>query len=161
MDIQTVQMFRSKLRVIERELGQQLKEDTTCCGVSMAQCHAIMELGFVESMSIRDLAMLLKLDNSTLSRTIDGLVKIGLVDRSINPEDRRYMQIRLTDQGKKVFQKIDKGSNALYLSVFEKIPSRKHDQVLESLTLFAEAFQEVKQADALSCYCIPEIQEDV
>lgn len=155
MDVQKIEAFRSKLRLIERELGQQLKEDTTCCGVSMAQCHAIMELGCVESMSIRDLATLLKLDKSTLSRTIDGLVKIGLVDRTVNPDDRRYMQICLTDQGRKVFKMINDGSNVLYANVFDKIPEEKHEQVLEGLGLFAEAFQQVKASEALSCYCIP------
>ena len=89
MDIQTVQNFRRSLRSIEREVEQQIKTDTVCCGVSLAQCHALMELGLGGAMTIADLAEIIKLDKSTLSRTIDSMVQTGLVDRTIDPKDRR------------------------------------------------------------------------
>jgi DNA-binding MarR family transcriptional regulator len=157
MNIQTIQDFRRKLRQIEREVQQQVKDGSTCCGVSLTQCHALMELGLVESMTIVDLAMILKLDKSTLSRTIDGLVQIGLVDRAIHPDDRRYMQIRLTEQGRKVFDAINTGCNQLYLKVFECIPPKKHEAVIESLGLFADAIGKVREDEstAASCFCSP------
>jgi DNA-binding MarR family transcriptional regulator len=143
MDIQTVQNFRRSLRSIEREVDQQIKNDTICCGVSLAQCHALMELGLGGDMTIADLAEIIKLDKSTLSRTIDSLVQTGLVDRTIDSADRRYMQIKLTAQGKKVFDEINTGCNQLYLKVFNFIPTAKHKQVIASLGLFARALEKV------------------
>lgn len=144
MDIQTVQEFRRKIRVIEREIERQIKAGAMCCGVSLAQCHALMELGTHSEMAISQLAEILRLDRSTLSRTIDNLVQEGLIIREIDPKDRRYMRIRLTDKGQEIFKGINLENNKFYLSVFEHIPQEKHAQLIESIGLFAEALEKVR-----------------
>jgi DNA-binding MarR family transcriptional regulator len=155
MNIQNIQDFRRQLRKIEREVEQQIKGDTVCCGVSLAQCHALMEVGLAGTMTIVELADIIKLDKSTLSRTIDGLVQSGLVDRTVHPEDRRYMQIRLTGKGSKVFKEINDGSNKLYLKMFGYIPKSKHKQVIESLGIFAQALEKVhlNKSTLTECFC--------
>jgi DNA-binding MarR family transcriptional regulator len=156
MDIQTIQNFRRSLRSIEREVEQQIKNDTVCCGVSLAQCHVLMELGLGGGMTIAELAEIIKLDKSTLSRTIDSLVQTGLVDRTIDPADRRYMQIKLTEQGHKVFNDINTGCNQLYLKVFDLIPTAKHKQVIDNLGLFARALAKVHKDESavINCFCV-------
>lgn len=146
MDIQAVETFRRKIRVIERAIDRQIKAGAVCCGVSLAQCHALMELGMRSEASIAELAGMLRLDRSTLSRTIDNLVQAGLVTREIDPEDRRYMQVRLTEKGQAIFQGINSASNRFYLKVFEHIPQEKHEQVIESIGLFADALEKVESA---------------
>lgn len=153
MDIKTVQEFRRKIRVIEREIERQIKAGAVCCGVSLAQCHALMELGAYSELSIAELADILRLDRSTLSRTIDSLVHAGLVTREIDPEDRRYMQVRLTEKGQEIFQGINTASNQYYLKVFERIPKEKHLQVMESIGLFAEALEQVESIEPESQEC--------
>ena len=81
-----IQEFRSKLRILDREIEKQLKTETSCCGVSMAQCHTMLELMSNDGISIIDLAKMLELDKSTLSRTVDGLVNAGLIKRKTNPK---------------------------------------------------------------------------
>ena len=76
--------IRSKLRVIENEISKQIKEDTICCGITLSQCHILLELNKLKEASIIDLTKILELDKSTLSRTIDGMVNIGLLNRTIN-----------------------------------------------------------------------------
>ncbi len=146
MDIKTVEEFRRKIRVIERELERQIKVGATCCGVSLAQCHALMELGAHSEMNIAELAERLHLDRSTLSRTIDSLVQVGMVTREIDPEDRRYMRIRLTEKGQEIFNGINSASNKYYLTVFQHIPEEKHGHVIESIGLFAEALEKVQRS---------------
>ena len=146
MTFEKVELFRQKLRIIEREIEDQLKNGTVCCGVSLSQCHTLMELGIFESTTISNLASMLKLDKSTLSRTIEGMVQIGLVNREIDPSDRRYMRIGLTDQGRKTFKSINGFCNDFYTRIFEYIPKNKQDQVIESVTLLTEAFHHVKKS---------------
>src|SRR5512133_88549 len=98
MDVGTIRNFREKLRQLEREIGWQLKSDTECCGVTLAQCHILLEIGKSGEMSIVDLASTLGLDTSTLSRHVNGMVNIGLVDRVLNARDRRFVSISLTVQ---------------------------------------------------------------
>jgi DNA-binding MarR family transcriptional regulator len=145
MDIAKLSNFRKKLRQLEREIEDQLKYQTDCCGVSMAQCHALLEIGELDQISIGDIADFLNLDKSTLSRTIDNLVKLGLVNRVINPEDRRYMKVNLTEQGKKVYDEINNQCNNYYQEMFNFIPEDKHKQVLESLALLVDAMLKLKQ----------------
>lgn len=149
MDIGNIQYFREKLRQLERQMGWVLKNDVRCCGISMAQCHAMIEIGKKDQISIVDLAAILGLDTSTLSRTIDNMVKAGLVNRLLNPEDRRYVSLTLTCKGKETYDFIEKSNNTFIDMLFTRIPPEKHSQVIESFQLLVDAVQECSQ----SCDC--------
>jgi DNA-binding MarR family transcriptional regulator len=152
MDLEMIRKFREKLRRLEREIGWQLRSDTECCGVTLAQCHIIVEIGNTGKMSVIDLATVLGLDTSTLSRHINGMVNVGLVNRALNPKDRRYVSITLTEQGHKVYQSIEGICNSQYAKVFEFIPQEKHQQVLECFNLLVYAVTEArKEGGALGC----------
>ncbi len=144
MDSERLNQFREKLRHLERELIELLKEDNVCFGVTVSQCHILLEIGGKTEMSIVELASVLNLDTSTLSRSIDGLVSIGLVNRQQNPSDRRYVRISLSEQGKRVYESIEKANNAYFSKIFRLIPEDKHDQIFESFLLFFEAMKTVK-----------------
>jgi DNA-binding MarR family transcriptional regulator len=84
------------------------------------------------------LAQRLGLDKSTLSRTIDGLVDIGLVDRLPNPSDRRFTPLSVTEQGKAVCNVINRSADDYYGRVFENIPQEKHEAVIKNLSLLVQ-----------------------
>ncbi len=141
-----IRAFRTQLRVVEREIFGRISEDSCCCGVTMAQCHALMELCRLENPSLKDIAPVLRLDKSTLSRTIDGMVDQGLVTRAENPENRRSVVIRLTDKGKRVADSINAYWDEFILSLFSVIPKEKRMQVLESMALIGDALIKRKTA---------------
>jgi len=143
-----IRNFREKLRQLEREIGWQLKSDTECCGVTLVQCHIMVEIGNAGETSVIDLATVLGLDTSTLSRHINGMVNVGLLNRVLNPKDRRYVSITLTEQGHKVYQYIEDICNSKYAKVFDFIPREKHQQVLEGFNLLVDAIVEVKKTEA-------------
>ncbi|MBA4418047.1 MAG: MarR family transcriptional regulator [Syntrophus sp. (in: bacteria)] len=152
MELEMIRNFREKLRKLEREIGWQLKSDTECCGVTLAQCHIIVEIGNTGETSVIDLATILGLDTSTLSRHINGMVNVGLASRVLNPKDRRYVSITLTEQGQKVYQSIEDICNSKYTKVFEFIPKEKHNQVLECFNLLVSAVAEARKAGcAIDC----------
>jgi DNA-binding MarR family transcriptional regulator len=153
MDVEVIRSFREKLRRFEREIGWQLKNDTECCGVTLAQCHILVEIGNTGEMSIVDLAAVLGLDTSTLSRHINGMVNVGLANRVLNPNDRRYVSITLTEQGQKVYRSIEDICNAKYAKIFESIPQEKYQQVLEGFNLLVDAVIEAKKTEGPSDCC--------
>lgn len=133
--------FRRVLRIFERLTAFQIK---CCCGgVTLAQCHALME---IESLGSRattvQLAQNLNLDKSTLSRTIDGLVNIGLVERLPSASDRRSLLIDLTKQGKATCDTINRINDEYYCGVFQQIPSRKQKAVIEHFAVLTQAFSD-------------------
>ena len=73
--------LRELIRLLERKLCVLEDGEMACCGISMAQCHALVEIGRMGSISLIDLATMLNLDNSTMSRTVNNLVNNGMVER--------------------------------------------------------------------------------
>jgi DNA-binding MarR family transcriptional regulator len=159
MDSERLSLFREKLRHLERELIELLKEDNVCFGVTVPQCHILLEIGEKTETSIVELASVLNLDTSTLSRSIDGLVSIGLVSRQQNPNDRRYVCVSLSEQGKRVYESIEKANNAYFSKIFRLIPEDKHDQIFESFLLFFEAMKAVKDENRLKEVDLKKIEE--
>ncbi len=136
--------LRELIRVLVRNLGILEKGDASCCGVTIAQCHAIVEIGRAKKIALIDLADLLGLDKSTMSRTVNNLVESGLVIRDLDAENRRYVTIQLTSGGLDVFKSIEESMGQYYRSIFSSIPEDKRVQVLESLQLLTDAVKDNK-----------------
>jgi len=150
MDTQKIRFLREKLRLMEREMNDPFGRDTGCCGLTLAQCHTLLEVGYKGQVSLVDLASSFGLDTSTLSRMIQGLVVLGLVNRLTNEKDRRYVAISLTEQGRKLFDEIEITFNTYFAQVLELIPSERQDSVVECVGLFSDAVRE-HNASARCC----------
>ncbi len=134
--------LREMIRIMERKLGILEESTIACCGVTMAQCHALVEIGRAKSISLNELAELLNLENSTMSRTVSNLVTNKLAKRDIDPIDRRYVTISLTERGYKIYEGIEEGMNLYFRKVFLAIPDNKRQQVLESMQILLDAIGE-------------------
>jgi DNA-binding MarR family transcriptional regulator len=142
-DTQRSAQLRKLVRLLERKLSVLENGEMACCGVSMAQCHALVEIGRAGSISLVDLSKLLNLDNSTLSRTVNNLVDNKMAERELDPNDRRYVVIKLSPAGVSAFQEIESNMGEYFLQLFAAIPEDKKDQVLESLQLITKAISEI------------------
>lgn len=131
--------LREIIRLLERKLGIVQEDEISCCGITMAQCHALVEIGRAKTISLNELAELINLEKSTMSRTVNNLVSSELAKREIDPQDRRYVSISLTNSGIKLYEDIEGGMNLYFKNVLEAIPENKKQQVLESLQILLEA----------------------
>ncbi|GIM27565.1 hypothetical protein CPJCM30710_02310 [Clostridium polyendosporum] len=144
MERQDSHLLRELIRFLVKSLGVLEKGEATCCGTTVSQCHAIVEIERAKEISLNKLAEVLSLDKSTMSRTINNLVESNLVFRDLHPEDRRYVSIKLTDSGKRVFNNIESSMDQYYKSILDSIPENKREQVLESLELLIDAVKNNK-----------------
>lgn len=140
-DEKQVKKLRETMRMMVRRLGILERGEASCCGITMAQCHVIVELGRAGKMSLNDLAELLRLDKSTVSRSVDNLVSTGLVLRETDPGDRRYVTLTLSDNGVRVFADLEKRMETYFAEIVDLLPAEKREQVLDSLMLLAEAIK--------------------
>lgn len=131
--------LREMFRMLVRHLGILEKSDLNCCDITLAQCHALVEIGRRESINLNDLAVLLNVDKSTMSRTINNLVENGLAVRAQNDGDRRYVVIQLTEEGKRFFERTEADMAVYYRSILNRIPAEKQAQVMESMALLIDA----------------------
>jgi DNA-binding MarR family transcriptional regulator len=145
METQKIRSFRKLLRLFERLTAAQLKEDSCCHGVTLAQCHTILEIEELGQATTVELSKRLGLDKSTLSRTIDGLVNIDLIERVAHPTDRRFTLLALTSRGQKVADRINHSNDDYYNQVFENIESESQEAVIkhfEKLVLAIRSHQD-------------------
>ena len=116
--------------------------EMSCCGITLAQCHALVEIGRTRAVSLSTLATRLNLDNSTTSRTVQNLVTAGLARREPDPQDRRAVIIALAPEGDALFQKVECSRTDQFERVWNRIPAEKRNQVAESLRLLLDAMDE-------------------
>jgi len=132
-----VRQLRASLRVLEREVQRMASDQASCCGVSVAQCHALLELEQTGCTSLNGLAERTGLDKSTLSRTVDGLVRAGLVQRSDDPENRRQQVICLSETGVSRVEAINQWCDTWYTEMLADMETDQLEQVRGTLELVA------------------------
>jgi DNA-binding MarR family transcriptional regulator len=153
MHTREIRQFRRVLRRFERITNAQLK--SCCAQVSLAQCLVLLEVDENDRLTMGQLASRLRLDNSTLSRTVDGLVSRGLVERLREDRDRRVVWIRLTEAGAKVCESIHDENDALYGRIFDRISPTKQKTVVSSFETLVQAFLDAEGDSQSDACCEP------
>jgi len=88
-----IETYSDLINALEHDLAEQ--------GMTLGDYQVLVYLSEAEGRAMRmcDLADMLQLSPSGLTRRLDGLVKAGLVVREGSTEDRRVMMAKLTDDG--------------------------------------------------------------
>ena len=149
MDTLEIRKFRRSLRQFQRLAGAQNR--SCCCGVTLAQCLVLLDIDEHGHLTMRQLASNLKLDQSTLSRTVDGLVNKKLVARLRDESDRRLVWIRLTEEGVRVCDEIHKGNDEYCLQVLDKIPAPERGVVVRNFEALVQAYLDHEESVQAAC----------
>ena len=131
-----VKLFRENTRRLEMNLGNINKSDCCCCGISDTQCFILVEIGRKPDISVKELAGILRLDKSGISRMVEELVQKEFVERKPSKEDIRYVVLNLTVKGSERFNQIENNMNIKFKSILDRIPEEKRNQVIEALELY-------------------------
>jgi len=141
--------LQDRIQEFIRQFGL-LNDEQTPCGrpLSTSQAHALQILGRVGVATQRELAARLNLDESTVSRLVDRLVRRGWVDRAIDEENRRQSRLALTASGCAALDDVRTASVAKFQMIWEQIPSDKRGQVLDALDVLISAIGKDTNSDA-------------
>lgn len=104
-------------------------------------------LGAGEPLRVSDLATLLDVERSTVSRRVTELVSLGLVTRSVDPDDRRAAVLRLTKAGQRALGRIQ---NAWLQTLFRQTqdwPARRRSETTAHLNRVADVLEGLLAAD--------------
>jgi len=124
-----IQHFWETIRIFDREIF--LQNSASCCnGISVAQCHTLLEVEKKPEISISELAKNMTLDKSTVSRTVDGLVNISLVDRVIPKDNRRKALLNLTDSGHQVCETINYTNDSYIKKILDNFTETERKEFL-------------------------------
>ncbi len=140
-----VKIFRECTRELERNLDIMNSTDCCQCSVTTSQCFIVVEIGRDPGISVKELASVLKLDKSAVSRAVEELVQKGFVIRESSKTDRRRVVLSLTEEGEARFTKIENDMYEKYKKVFSRIPKDKREQVIEALQILNVACEEEEE----------------
>lgn len=94
-----VKNLRLSLRKLVRELDV-TKGVYKSTGYSYTECHILIELDQYGMMTIKELAELLNTDKSIVSKTVNSMMKKGLLKTEKNRTDNRQKPLVLTQKEK-------------------------------------------------------------
>jgi DNA-binding MarR family transcriptional regulator len=100
LDAREMEAWRTYIETYA-DLITAIEHDLTAHGLTLGDYQVLVYLSEAAERSMRmcDLADMLQLSPSGLTRRLDGLVSAGLVARDPSTDDRRVMMARLTDDG--------------------------------------------------------------
>lgn len=142
-----IKQFREYTRELECHLDNMNQTDCCKCSVNKAECFLIVEIGRKPGICIKELAGLLKIDKSGVSRSVEELVKKRFVTREPSKTDRRCVVLTLTESGKVRFEKIEKDMYIEFKKVFSMMNKTDQYKVLEGLRIYNEACRRVEYSD--------------
>jgi DNA-binding MarR family transcriptional regulator len=108
-------------------------------GVTAAQGYILLALPETGSVTMNDLSVRMKLANSTMTRMVDQLIPKGMMTREADPEDRRIVRVRLTEQGQAVKIRLKKTMQDLFSQILKDIPEGEREQIIRSLETLKQA----------------------
>ncbi|MEZ9232911.1 MarR family winged helix-turn-helix transcriptional regulator [Vibrio amylolyticus] len=91
--------FGWMVNVVANQAAKKFEIELKKHGLTVALWPTMMCLWEEEGVTQRDISAKSKVENSTTTRTIDKLEKLGLVERRDDPNSRRSFRIYLTQQG--------------------------------------------------------------
>ncbi|RUT31768.1 MarR family transcriptional regulator [Paenibacillus zeisoli] len=109
------------------------------CDISPVQSHILYEVDRQHHPSMQQVADILGADITTFSRQVQSLVRMNLIQKTMDPSDRRVFTLSLTTEGKYVATTIDQQMQAYLDEVFSYMSEEEHQMVLKSIRLMNEA----------------------
>ena len=105
---ETMELFRQVILPLWHITRAQIHDLATSeYGITSSQFHTIRRISQRDA-SVSALADCMYVSRPNISRVVDELVQNGLVNRKRDPDDRRNVQLSLTDTGKKLIKDLNK-----------------------------------------------------
>jgi DNA-binding MarR family transcriptional regulator len=95
--------------------------------------------GAGKPLRVSDLATLLDVERSTVSRRVAELVHLGLVTRSVDPDDRRAAVLQLTRSGQRAIGRIQQAWLGTLRRLTQDWPERRRSETTANLNRLADA----------------------
>lgn len=144
-DLSLVDHIRSASRQMVRELGF-MQATLAATDYPPSAVHAILELGAQGSMAATQLAQVLGLEKSSVSRMVGKLVQAGEIRESSDGEDGRVKLLALTAKGRRTLAAIEAFGRQQVTAALDRLQPPQQQAVAQGLACYAQALQAHRQA---------------
>src|SRR3954447_23791846 len=111
--------------------------------VTLPQLRVLTLATSVGSLSNSQVATALGVHISNASRICERLVQAGLLSRRDSPNDRRQVELRITERGSALIRAVTRHREAVFSQVLDQLPPDQRSAVAQALASFAAAAEPV------------------
>jgi DNA-binding MarR family transcriptional regulator len=142
-DVEEAAAAQEALQRFVRNFGLH-QPDRTPCGqpLPVSEAYAVAELHREGRMRQVELGRRLRLEKSTVSRLVTNLVGRGWVRRHAADDDRRGVQLELTDAGTTAAERLMAARQVKFVALLDRVPDDRRAALVAALQLLAEAADE-------------------
>ena len=150
-----IEPIRQAARQLVRELH--LLDGRHCIeGFSFSECHLITELERLGRATASQIAELLVLEKSTVSRLVTGLLDKGIVEANEDSTDRRRRWLSLTADGRKGATRVHDYARRQVESALQYVPDNEVSNLVDGMARYAGALRYARLADGYEIRLIRE-----
>jgi len=143
---QTLAQIRRASRQLVRELGF-MQPTLAGSGLPASAVHALIEIDLAGPLTAAQLATLLNLEKSSVSRMLAKLIAGGELVEQASPHDRRNKLLTLSERGRKSVAAIHAFGNRQVAEALQRIPPHLGASVLSGLDSYAQALASCRSGD--------------
>jgi len=115
--------------------------------ISYNDMHIIEAVGIEEPRNMKTVAKLMSVTTGTLTKAVDALCSKGYVIRKRSTEDKRVVQLWLTDKGKSAFYHHEQFHRQMIKNISQEMTERETEVLIFALAKMVDYFQ-LKYYDA-------------
>lgn len=108
-------------------------------GVSSSEYNCLIQFFDTSEIGMKELGERLDITPGGVTRIITGLEEKGIVERRIDPEDRRGINVILTRNGEEIVQNIKQASLELHTEIIESIETDSRESVIAAMEKLIKA----------------------
>jgi DNA-binding MarR family transcriptional regulator len=132
-------LWRTLPSVIHASRKLTMEDQSDSTQLTPAQYHILRNIHRGAN-SISDLADCEKVSPPAVSRHVDDLVKLGLVERTRDTADRRSIILAVTARGQTLWNKMLERNHQLFSEKMRQLSTQEIETIIEGLELLYRAF---------------------
>lgn len=138
----------TRLQVVLSEIDYAQK---ACLQAGKMECQLLNHLFVVkEPVNMNELAKVLNVSHSRITRIMDNLVSKKLVQRKPSEKDRRCWFAIITEKGKKLAENSRQTVVDHQKKIIGKLPDKEVEEIFKALKTYVEKYEEVLKATVVN-----------
>ena len=103
--------------------------------LTCSELNCLKQYFEIDILSVKELAEKLNITSGGVTRIVASLEESGILRRDMDPNDRRGINVTLTDKGESVVKKLQDATIDYYKTMLSGTPKKKIDIILEGVSL--------------------------
>jgi DNA-binding MarR family transcriptional regulator len=137
-DLPLIDDIRATSRQMVREFGF-MEQTLAATDYPPSAVHTILEIGTGGPMTSGQLAELLHLEKSSVSRMVRKLIECGELKETSDADDARIKPLSLTPKGRRTLAALHEFGRRQVSSALARLPEAERELVRQGLTIYARA----------------------